>query len=95
MGVWKAGKDKQGVGVKGKSGRRSKAEEFLRFYEGVKAETLVELANKIVAHQLESHPGNIITAKEFALPITLKGMTEKVKVSGKFSVGDILRELKK
>lgn len=83
------------VGIKGRSGRKSKAEEFLRFAESIKAEALVELANKVVGKHLKEGADNHWIAEKFALPITLRGMTEKVKVSGKFSVGDILRELKK
>jgi hypothetical protein len=83
------------VGKKGRSGRKSKAVEFFKFAENIKAEALVEMANKMVAHQFTKHPENWLAAKEFALPIALRGMTEKVKVSGKFSIGDILRELKK
>lgn len=71
------------TGKKGRSGRKSKAQEFLRFKEDVKTEALVELANSIVYAHLKKGRSLHWIAKEMGLPIVLKGMAEKVNLAGK------------
>jgi hypothetical protein len=81
---------KEFKGKKGRSGRRTKAQEFEVLKEKITQEALIELANKVVYKQLinADKTESIISAKEFALPITLKGITEKVekKVDSKIEI---------
>lgn len=85
--AWKG--PKQGVGVKGKSGRKSKLEEVKNALaihsEKVTQEALIELANNKV-YQLLQTCGTIDEVKALGLPITLKGMTEKVEQSGNITI---------
>lgn len=78
MGEWKG--PKQGTGVKGKSGRKSKEEELKIATENIKEkvtqEALIELANSKV-YKCLGEAKNLRDVKDLGLPITLKGMTDK------------------
>jgi hypothetical protein len=73
-------------GQKGKSGRKKKAEEVRLYIEKIKEditnEALLELSRKAVYEVLKSYP-SLFTAKDFALPIALKGMSEKLDLTTK------------
>lgn len=65
------------------SGRKKKAEELRIYIEKIKEQitndALVELSRKTVYTAIKEYP-SIITAKELALPIQLKSMTDKKEV---------------
>lgn len=77
-------KPNKAVGIKGRSGRKSNAEYVAGFKEQLKQEALAEIANRVVGRRLkmlDEANGEIAFVnleKEFALPIALKGMTEKI-----------------
>lgn len=61
------------------SGRKTLEEEIRVTKEKIKQEALVELANRVMFKRLTAleETDNVDQEKDFALPITLKGMTEK------------------
>lgn len=61
------------------SGRKTLEEEIRATKEKIKQEALVELANRVIFKRLEALEAveNAQQEKDFALPIALKGMTEK------------------
>jgi len=75
-------KTNNAVGVKGRSGRKTKAEEMKRFVEDIKEkitnEALIELARSKVWKQISEIGDTPLGAKDFALPVYMKSMTEKI-----------------
>ena len=75
------------VGVKGRSGRKSKKEEFKMLVEEMSAEALVKLANSVVGRKLKELKDikylSVGAVKDVAIPITLKGITEKIDLTSK------------
>lgn len=65
------------------SGRKSLEEEIRVTKEKIKQEALVELANRVMFKRLTAleTSENIGQEKDFALPIALKGMTDKKDVT--------------
>jgi hypothetical protein len=61
------------------SGRKTLEEEIRVTKEKIKQEALVELANRVMFKRLTAleDTDNVIQEKDFALPIALRGMTEK------------------
>ena len=72
-------------GKKGVSGRKSKAEELECFRKEIQSEELAKIARRVIGKRLmmlEEQDGNIAFAdmeRNFALPIALKDMGDKIK----------------
>ena len=68
-------------GVKGKSGRKSRLEEIKTVLENcteeITQEALLKLANSRVFKAITENEG-LLATKDFALPVTLRGMTLKI-----------------
>jgi hypothetical protein len=73
------------VGVKGKSGRKTIAKEIEIIKERITQEALTELSHKIIYKRLQKLEvdDNPNQEKDFAMPITLKGMTDKLDLTTK------------
>ena len=83
--------EKRALGNKG-GGRKSKAEEFEKFREQITSEQLILLANRIVGKKLKALDEmdiNELTqgaVKDLAIPISLKGITDKVDHTGNITI---------
>lgn len=91
MGAPKGNQFSKGISKKGRSGRKKKAEE-LRIYinkikEEITQEALIALANKKVFAAIDK-ANTHFKIKDIALPVTLKGMTEKTENKNKFDFED-------
>lgn len=80
------------------SGRKSNAEYIESFKEQVKAEALIELSNRIISKRLKMLDESkgiayVNLEKEFALPIALRGITEKKEITGDLTMHSILNEI--
>lgn len=75
-------------GKKGRSGRKKKADEIMQYIEKIKEEVtqdaLIKLANSKVFEYLNG-ANSFRQVKELGLPITLKGMTEKIEADMKLN----------
>ena len=80
-------------GKKGRSGRKTIAQEVKEAEELITQEALIKLANSKVYKQLvkirEDNLSGFKDTKEMALPITLKGITEKKELGGKVQLETI------
>ena len=83
------------LGREGK-GRKSRVEETKKIVEwlgeSIKQDVLIDLANSVAYRKIkeisESDTLNNAEVKDFVMPITLKGMTEKSERSNKFDLSD-------
>lgn len=101
----KGKKRNNAVGVKGRSGRKTKIEEVRIYLEAQKEkitqDALIDLANSVVFSALKginnqiekSGRANHYQLKDLAMPITLKGITDKSESKLKFNLDE--DELKK
>jgi hypothetical protein len=78
---------------KHRGGRKTKAEEIKQAIENIQQEALIKLANKIIYKRLKAidDDKSLIGAKDFALPVSLKGITENkaINVSGNVDIKTI------
>lgn len=86
-------KSNNAVGLKGRSGRKSKREEIAQIREQITSEALVALANSVVGRKLKAldEMKGIPTdcsVKDIAIPISLKGITENIKLSGGIKINE-------
>lgn len=80
-------------GKKGRSGRKTIAEEVRYVKDKITSEALIELANNKVYKQLDALSGFKDT-QAMALPITLKGIVEKKEITGTFSLKELFAKSK-
>lgn len=88
----KGPKRNNAVGIKGRSGRKTKVQEIQRAIKDIKEkvtqEALMELANQKVYAALRACK-TIRDIQALGLPISLKGITEKKELSGKVEIKQI------
>lgn len=88
----KGPKRNKAVGVKGRSGRKTKVQEIQRAIKDIKEkvtqEALMELANQKVFAALKQC-NTMKDIQALGLPISLKGITEKKELSGKIELKQI------
>ena len=75
-------------------GRRTKAEEREEAIEAITQEALIKLANKKV-YQVLKKAKTLKDIKDIGLPVTIKGMVDKKKVTGSLTISSLLNTLKK
>lgn len=77
---------KEFKGKKGRSGRKSKAEEVEGVAERIRQDVLIDLANRAVYKRLKvieatADKDLALGVKDIALPITLKGMVDRTDIT--------------